>query len=444
MNFRSHSFLLDLIFLGGLISTFAWKVPNLQDPKIDWSPVDTVLEVAIANGTFPGCVAVVGNKEGFLYATAKGSFTYGVPPPMNNGENPPMTINTLFDMASCSKVTATTSAVAQFYQRGELNLNTRIVDILGSEYGQNGKTDITVLNCLLHNTGYPPDPDPNYNDPAFGCPETKKYHPLERFNCQDQIYASLMSQVLENPIGTIYVYSDLSMITLMYVVGTLAKNLNYISQSDLNPSCVQNPKSPAISQCYFEAYVRKYVFSALSMTSTGYLPPSSVWANAAPCENDTDYLHETIQGQVSDGNAYAMGGIAGHAGVFSNVNDLFILMHRVMFPKEHDPVFINKTTAEFFTKEYNHSQSSRALGWNTNDPTVFDYGWDQLCGDLSPTTFTHVGYTGTQLCGDPDRKIITILLTNRVYPSAANMKVEDVRRKFNNAVVSVVDKYYPN
>lgn len=108
------------------------------------------------------------------------------------------------------------------------------------------------------------------------------------------------------------------MITLMYVVGTLAKNLEYVQKSDLIPECVVNPNSPAyfetswkfltrrISQCYFEAYVRKYVFGALNMTSTSYLPPSSVWPNAAPCENDTSYLHRVIQGQVSDGNAYAL------------------------------------------------------------------------------------------------------------------------------------------
>lgn len=68
-----------------------------------------------------------------------------------------------------------------------------------------------------------------------------------------------------------------------------------------------------------------------------------------------------------------------------------------------------------------------------------DYGWDQLCGNLSPRTFMHVGFTGTMLCGDPDRKVITILLTNRVYPSASNFKIENVRREFNNAIVSVLD-----
>jgi len=248
-----------------------------------------------------------------------------------------------------------------------------------------------------------------------------------------------MKQTLQNPVNTVYVYSDLSFITLMYVAGKLARQFGYIQPSDLIPGCAVDISHPSTDQCYFEAYLRKYVFEPLHMRSTSFLPPKSVWPDAAPCENDTSYLHRVIQGQVSDGNAYALGGIAGHAGLFSNVHDLYTLMHRVMFAKEDDRVFINRTTAQFFIKEYNHSQSSRAIGWNTNDPTVFDYGWGLLCGTMSPTTFMHVGYTGTQMCGDPERKLITILLTNRVYPTDANLKIADVRRHFNSAVVKVFD-----
>jgi CubicO group peptidase (beta-lactamase class C family) len=106
------------------------------------------------------------------------------------------------------------------------------------------------------------------------------------------------------------------------------------------------------------------------MTRTGYLPDPSLWPECAPTENDTIYLHRVIQGQVSDGNAYALGGIAGHAGLFSQAPDLYILMSRIMFATQYDD-FLNSTTVDLFTTEYNHTQSSRALGWNTNDPTVF-------------------------------------------------------------------------
>jgi len=90
--------------------------------------------------------------------------------------------------------------------------------------------------------------------------------------------------------------------------------------------------------------------------------------------------------------------------------------------------------------EYNNSQSSRALGWNTNDPTVFDEGWDLSCGAMSPFTFTHTGYTGTQICGDPQNQFFTVLLTNRVYPTDApgTAKIRATRQAFNSAVLDVV------
>jgi len=252
-----------------------------------------------------------------------------------------------------------------------------------------------------------------------------------------------MNQTLANPVGSTYVYSDLSMITLMYVVGTLALDLGYINTNDLLPQCVGQTAHGVMEQCYYEAYVRKYVFLPLGMKNTMFLPPKNLWANCAPTENDTSYLNRVIQGQVSDGNSYALGGIAGHAGLFSNLMDMSILMRRLMFAAESDDVFLNRTTVQFFITEFNHSQSSRALGWNTNDPTVFDYGWNQTCGEMSAKTFTHTGYTGTQLCGDPTRKLITILLTNRVYPTDTNNQIRQVRKDFNTAVVNIVDQHFP-
>jgi serine-type D-Ala-D-Ala carboxypeptidase len=117
--------------------------------------------------------------------------------------------------------------------------------------------------------------------------------------------------------------------------------------------------------------LRKYVFSKF-MPSTQFLPPTLDWGLAAPCTNDTSYTHKVLQGQVSDGNSYAMGGIAGHAGLFSHAGDLANFAARIMFPamfptSQH---IINQTTITLFTTEYNHTQSSRALGWDTNDPAV--------------------------------------------------------------------------
>eukprot|EP01100_Stratorugosa_tubuloviscum_P009056 TRINITY_DN3795_c0_g1_i1.p1 TRINITY_DN3795_c0_g1~~TRINITY_DN3795_c0_g1_i1.p1 ORF type:complete len:441 (+),score=154.82 TRINITY_DN3795_c0_g1_i1:69-1391(+) len=426
-----------IIFLFSFYLCFNCLYLNSIKTSYDWSDVDKVLENAIQSKAFPGCVALIGAQQGVLYTRALGNFTFGVSPPQNPNENPQITLETIFDLASVSKVVAGTTAIAQFYQRGEISLDARIVDILGEEFGVNGKEDITILNCLLHNAGFPADPIPNYWDVKFQCPETSKYYPDEVFTCQSQIYDSLMKQTLQNPIGVIYLYSDLSLITLGYVVGRLAMNLNYIKTSDILPICPIGVRGQEL--CYFEAYVRKYVFEALGMQHTQYLPDISLWSKAAPTTNDTTYRHKTTQGQVDDGNAYAMGGIAGHAGVFSTASDLYNFMYRLMFPKEVDEIFLNTTTVELFTKEYNHSQSSRALGWNTNDPDVYDQGWSLSCGNMSSKTYVHTGYTGTQLCGDPTRKMFTMLLTNRVYPDATNQQIKQVRQQFNSAACHVFD-----
>jgi len=215
--------------------------------------------------------------------------------------------------------------------------------------------------------------------------------------------------------------------------------LKYVSESDLLPSCLMY--RTAITQCYFEAYVRKYIVQALNLPDSGFLIPKEKYVRTAPCTNDTYYRHRVDQGRVSDENAYSMGGVAGHAGFFSTAIDLIKYVQAVMF--QQYPLF-NKTTSDYFVTEYNHSQSSRAIGWNTNDPYVFDYGWDLSCGNFSARTYTHTGFTGTQICCDPTRDVFTILLTNRVYPDPANIKIRQVRKDFNTAVQKIVDAYYTN
>eukprot|EP01113_Clastostelium_recurvatum_P005287 TRINITY_DN1235_c0_g1_i2.p2 TRINITY_DN1235_c0_g1~~TRINITY_DN1235_c0_g1_i2.p2 ORF type:complete len:460 (-),score=136.61 TRINITY_DN1235_c0_g1_i2:1415-2794(-) len=400
-----------------------------------WASATQILQEAVVQGVFPGCTAVVGTRQGVLYSAAVGNFTYGTNPPYNSN-NPPMTLDTRFDMASCTKVSVTTTAIAQFYQRGEISLHDPIAKYLGPRYNSNGKAGVTIMNCLLHNTGYPADPIPSYASAQFACPSSKYQQPPLTFSCQARIFQNLLNQTLQNPIGKIYIYSDLSMITLAYVVGALARDFGYITEKDLIQGCDQG--GDGNQQCYYEAYVRRYVVEPLHLEKTGFLPPQSVWNQCAPTENDTTYLNRVIQGQVSDGNAYAEGGISGHAGLFSTASDMFVLMQNVMYANGTS-TWMNHTTMSLFTKEYNNSQSSRALGWNTNDPTVFDSGWNMSCGSLSPRTWMHTGYTGTMLCGDPDRELIVVLLTNRVYPTDTNNLIRRLRQVFTTEVQKIFD-----
>lgn len=281
-------------------------------------------------------------------------------------------------MASLTKVLMTTSAVMTFYQRGELSLDWYVASeqLLGPAFGVNGKETITVRNLLLHNAGFPPDPTPGYWNTSFGCASSFKYFPPEDFDCQSRIYAAVLNQTLINPVGDVFLYSDLSMITMMYVVGGLARDLGYVNVNEMKDACLSGSSDQSedefdvtndgIQQCYFLAYVHKYVIGHAGMSSSGFLINPLLWGTAAPTLNDTFYRHATIQGRVEDGNAYAMGGVSGHAGFFSTGHDVYRLLSKLMFASPTDS-WINQTTLNTFTTVYNTSQSSRALGWFDSD-----------------------------------------------------------------------------
>ena len=232
----------------------------------------------------------------------------------------------------------------------------------------------------------------------FGCPGSDKTFPPENFDCQQLIYEAVLNQTLINPVGEVFLYSDLSMITMMYVVGKLARELGYVTVNDLKDSCLAAQSSSAVisdaaDQCYYLAYVTKYIITPHIMFNSTFNVSPAKWGKAAPTTNGSDYRHRDMQGQVEDSNAFAMGGVSGHAGFFSTGVDVFRLLKQLMFATD-DNHFLNSTTISTFTTIYNVSQSSRALGWDTNNYQIRDY---MGCGNFSQNTYMHTGYTGTQV-----------------------------------------------
>jgi CubicO group peptidase (beta-lactamase class C family) len=280
----------------------------------DWTAVDQLLDDSINKHAFPGCVALVADKTGILYLKAKGNNIY---PGSSDTPLRPMTIGTRFDMASVTKVLTTTTATALLYQNGNLpNINNIKVSELFPEFALNGKESITVANLMLHNSGLRPDPVPSFPSKTFGCPETSKFHPELSFSCLDKIYDGVMSQPLVNPVGSKFVYSDLSMITMMYVVGYYVRKHNLVADKDLLPLCANSGASDnGKLVCYYEAYARKNIYEYLGMKNTTFITAQNVHDidvnNIPPAWNDTGYRHELIHGYVSDSNAYALGGISG-------------------------------------------------------------------------------------------------------------------------------------
>ncbi|KAL0230614.1 hypothetical protein PCE1_004171 [Barthelona sp. PCE] len=405
-----HSFLLTFIFCILAVCV-----------ALDPTAIDSVIQQYIDKRVTPGAAWSVAhydkNNKLVTVQSAQGSFTYGEPAPRNPGQNPPMTIDTIFDMASVTKVSMTTTAIAQLYEKGYFDVTTPVYKIL-PEFGDNGKASITIENCLLHNAGFYPDPVPEFWSNTFACPQVVNKDPSMVYTCQDKIYNAVMHMKLKWRPGEVFKYSDISMMTMAFVVGQVAKENNLVSSSDFREGCTSN------LLCYYEAYVRKYIIEFLSMERSALQIDPAFYKYTAPTWYYT--FRGQMQGPVSDGNAFVAGGWLGHAGFFTTAREITKLL--VDLNGQHR--LFNKTTLDFFIRRRNEpAGSSRALGWDTS--TV-----GGTCGELGnhdTTTFLHLGYTGTQICCSPKYRICTSLLTNRVYPKDRG-SVNGLRRAFNTAV----------
>lgn len=296
--------------------------------------VDALLESFVVNHSFPGVVALVANKSGILYASGVGSHTY-------EASAPPMSVEaTHFDVASLTKVTVTTTCAMLLYQWGDLKLDTLVQYYLGPSFaeGDARKSRMTVEHLLLHEAGWSPDPVPSYCEPSFACPETLRHKPVERelvFTCEPHAFAAVLTQRLDREPGSEYVYSDLSMITMMYIIGQIAHKRGYVELTDILPTCAAATHgSPAVDACFYEAFARQRIFSKVAQramlgtaagetaaaqsaaryaapdTYMGFLLPRRLWPSAAPTWNDTTdgfpgecgqpYRERLLQGEVTN------------------------------------------------------------------------------------------------------------------------------------------------
>ena len=355
-----------LVLVAALLSVTLNIVSSSQEDTTNWNEVKNVLESQVRDvRAFPGCVAIVGNERGILKSFEIGAHTYE-----KNATR--MSLNdTLFDLASLTKVTTTTTALMQLYEKGMISLNDKVSDYFPEFFVSidKRKEKMTVHHLLVHSAGYAPDPMPSFCSPNMACPETLKpaSSRVETFDCRDRIFQVFTNQTLDRFPGVSYVYSDSSMITMMYIIGFVARQNHLVS--DLPEDCLngdaydEDTTVNSKDLCYYEAYVRDHVFRPLLSKSgdsfMGFRPEKSLWARCAPTWNDTEtgfpgecvvpFRDRVLQGEVSDGNAYAMGGVAGHAGVvrlFFSLS-LFHTLHNIftntnsLHPQDHCLYFCN-------------------------------------------------------------------------------------------------------
>jgi beta-glucosidase-like glycosyl hydrolase/CubicO group peptidase (beta-lactamase class C family) len=347
---------------------------------------DSVVEAGIARKAYPGAVLLVA-KDGIIVRNkAYGHFTY------DDGSQP-VSPETMFDMASVTKVTSTTTAIMRLYDEKKIDLDAPVASYLPA-FGQNGKEKVTVRNLLLHNSGLP-----GWRKFYTFCGDPK---------CEmDSLYAT----PLEYPTGTQSIYSDLGFITL----GKVVEKLTHTT---------------------LDKYMDSVFFAPLGMLSTMYNPPAQLKSRCMPTEIDSFWqkTYKPVQGRVHDENAATLGGVSGHAGLFSTAADLAILLQMELNGGTYGGKrYLKESTVKLFTKRQS-DLSTRCLGWDSKNLTG---SWSGKL--ISKSAFLHTGFTGTSVVVDPERKLIVVFLTNRVYPTRENNGLAKVRPVLHDAIVRAIE-----
>ena len=346
-----------------LFLLLAMQLTAQQTTSPDFSSIDRIMAAALKAKTVPGAVIFIGHDGHIVFHKAYG-YRSTIPAPNA------MTEDTIFDMASLTKVIATTTAAMQLYQQGRFRLNDPLSKYL-PEFASNGKKDITIRQIMTHYSGLPPDLD-------LAFPWTGK----------QTAYDMAFTVKPERPPGTAFRYSDINFI----MTGALVEKLSGMT---------------------LDAYTAKYVFAPLGMTHTRFLPPDSWRSDIAPTQYDEN--HHMLQGTVNDPTSRRMGGVAGHAGLFSNANDLSIFAQNLLDLLAGRPSKfpLNRLTAEKMTTPQNPATAValRGLGWDIESP------FSGNRGELFPVgSFGHTGWTGTDIWMDPWSDSYIIFLSNRNYP----------------------------
>lgn len=374
-----------ILILLSLVTIFAVCNNSYREkPGDKFANIDSVIVRAIKDSTFPGAVVLVSNDGEVIYEKGFGHFTY-------DESSSKVGTTTIYDLASLTKVIATTTAAMICIDRNLFKLDDPVYKHI-PEFSENGKEAITIKNLFLHNSG---------------LPAWKKYY-NKNFEAES-IIKNIYETKPEYPAGTKTVYSDLGIIVLGKLIET-------VTEKKLNRFC------------------KDEIFIPLTMNNTYFNPPDSVKYKIPPTEIDDYWRKKLVQGEVHDETSSLLGGVAGHAGLFSTAEDLSKLCRLLLDGGTFNgKLFIKPETIKLFTTKYS-PKSTRALGWDTKSATRSSAG-----SKFSKTSFGHTGFTGTSIWIDPVRKLFVVFLTNRVYPSRENKKIINVRPKLHNAVINVID-----
>jgi serine-type D-Ala-D-Ala carboxypeptidase len=345
-----------------------------------------VLTEAIAASAFPGCAFGVFADGKVMLQDALGRFTY-------DGDSEFVAPETVYDVASITKVAATTAAAMLLSQRGQLDLSTPIGELLpgfvvGRSPGERARL-VTIRHLLAHNSGLP------------GYVEL-----FRSVVSPEDLFRACLQLPLEAEPGTRAEYSDMGFILL-------GKALEVLTRES------------------FESWTDREIFRRLGMNATCFNPPLRARSSIPPTEIDQVMRNRRIQGEVQDEHAWLLRGVSGHAGLFSNVPDLLRFAEEILKSvksETSDAALFARATVDQYAARQAPIGSTRALGWDTPSEQSSAGRY------FSSHSIGHLGYSGCSLWIDLEARVAVVLLTNRTWPDRHNQLIREVRPAFHNAI----------
>jgi CubicO group peptidase (beta-lactamase class C family) len=342
-----------------------------------------ILTQAISARAFPSCSVAVTLRGELVAHKALGRFTY-------DSSSSEVTTSSIFDLASLTKVVSTTTMAMILYERGVLDLEAPLTAILPEfGFGDARRAQVTVRMLLAHSSGLPA------YEKLFLRAQTR----------EELLRAAVFTELVAAP-GSRAEYSDIGFIILGIALERLA----------------DEP---------LDVFCQREVFGPLAMSHTTFNPAKALRESIPPTADDHSFRHRIIQGEVQDENASVLGGVAGHAGVFSTTGDLALFAHAML--NGGYPILRPETVQLFTRRESTPTGTSRALGWDTPSTP------SQSGKYFGARSFGHLGYTGTSLWIDPDRRLSITLLTNRTWPDCQNQSIKHVRPAFHDAAIEALE-----
>lgn len=338
---------------------------HTADQDRRFSSAFAILEQAIVDRAFPSASIAVVYRNQLIARRAFGRHTF-------DDASTPASVDTIYDLASVSKVVVTTTMAAILHERGLLDLDVKVPD----------RADLNIRSLLTHTSGLPA--------------HIKFY---ETTRDRDELIRLAHGTPLVAAPGEKTEYSDVGFIILGEVLEQIAGEP-------------------------LDQFAQREIFSPLQLQHTCFNPPRSVWPTIPPTRDDHHFRHRVIQGEVNDENAAAMNGIAPHAGVFSTATE--VAQFAECWLSGGAPILKPQTVHTFTRKQ---PGTDRALGWDRPTPPSTSGQY------FSPSSFGHIGYTGTCLWCDPEKKLAVVTLTNRTWPNADNRAIRQVWPRFHDAIV---------